>query len=688
MIPLKLTLYNFMSYKNPVPLDFSSFDLACLCGENGTGKSSILEAIGWVLWNKARSSPDALIHHGQETMWVDFEFQQDGKRYRVIRKRSKRGKGSSELDFLIYDNGWSSLAGATIKETEDKIAEVLKLPYEIFINSAYLKQGHADEFTTKPPSQRKEILGKILDLDFYELLSQKARDKIKSGEADEKALTTALSEIKENLKQKPLFEKELKKTEKILKEREKNLNEEKDKLERLRKDKNKYDLKAQKLETTLQQLKTLETEGKELKAEHLSVKAKIKAIERLIQNKADIEKGISELEKKKKENEQYNEKLSRLSTYKERLGAIKAKEEEINEKINKIKKIDRCPTCLRTLSKQEANKIIDELQQLLKKDILIALKKIENKIREIGYDSKKHQKIKEEINRLSHFEDEKRRLDLESKILSEKKEQCRKIEKELEKKRQRYRELDKHRAVLHKELDLLKSALEKFLQQERKVANFLEELLEIKGTYGAFSQRLSDLHKQEELYASRKKQLEEVKKEIEVYKRLSEIFSKKGLQTMIIETVLPEIENEANKLLEKITDGRMSVKFITSKEKKSGQGEIETLEIRITDNLGERGYEVYSGGETFRIDLAIRVALSKVLSKRAGTKLQFLAIDEGFGSLDAAGKDEVVDAICALKDDFKKILVSTHIQELKNLFPTRIEVTKDEEGSHLEVVSV
>jgi len=173
-----------------------------------------------------------------------------------------------------------------------------------------------------------------------------------------------------------------------------------------------------------------------------------------------------------------------------------------------------------------------------------------------------------------------------------------------------------------------------------------------------------------------------------LYQELAEIFSKKGLQTMIIETILPEIEQEANVILDKITQGRMSVSFITQKEKKTGEGEIETLDIKIADAFGERDYNLFSGGEAFRIDLAIRIALSKVLSKRAGTSLQFLAIDEGFGALDATGKDEVVEAIMALKGDFEKILVVTHIQELKNLFNTRIEVEKDDNGSHIEIVNV
>lgn len=677
-----------MSYKNPVPLDFSSFDIACLCGFNGAGKSSILEAITWVIWNKARSTPDSLIHHGEQAMWVDFEFEQSGKRYRIIRKRSKKGKGSSELDFLVYEQGWISLAGATIKETEEKIAQVIKLPYEIFVNSAYLRQGKADEFTTQPAYKRKEILGKILDLDFYEQLSERAKEKIKIHEAEEQALTASLNEIEENLKQKPIFEKEFKEVEKSLKEAERNLKNEQEQLEKLQQDKNKYDLLFNNRQTIEQQMKSIEEEGKELKEELDSEKEKLKEIENLLKNKEEIEKGFEKLTNLKQKNEEYNQKLSELSKYQENLGVLKARKEEVQNKINRINAIDKCPTCLRELSKQEAAAIIKNLKEKEEKQIIIQLQKIKKLMDEIGYDKIVHQKIRNEISQLNHFEEEKRRIDIESKALSEKKETIRKIEKNIDKKRKDYIQLLNQHKKFNQQLETLKPINDKYSEQKSKVDQLFREFNELKVNYGAFKQRLLEINKQEELYKLKKEKLKEIKKEIIIYKQLHEIFSKKGLQAMIIEKILPEIEVEANKILEKITDGKMRIRFITSKEKKSGQGEMETLEIKIADNLGERGYEVYSGGEAFRIDLSVRVALSKVLSKRAGTKLQFLAIDEGFGSLDEAGKDEVVDAINSLKGDFEKILVVTHLNELKNLFPARIEVNKDEQGSHLEIFNV
>ena len=96
---------------------------------------------------------------------------------------------------------------------------------------------------------------------------------------------------------------------------------------------------------------------------------------------------------------------------------------------------------------------------------------------------------------------------------------------------------------------------------------------------------------------------------------------------------------------------------------------------------------MYSGGEAFRVDFAIRVALSKLLANRAGTQLKTLVIDEGFGTQDARGLEQLVEAIKMISKDFEKILVITHLEALKEAFPVRIEVVKlPDIGSRYQVV--
>jgi exonuclease SbcC len=170
-----------------------------------------------------------------------------------------------------------------------------------------------------------------------------------------------------------------------------------------------------------------------------------------------------------------------------------------------------------------------------------------------------------------------------------------------------------------------------------------------------------------------------------IYEELRLAFGKKGVPALIIEAAIPEIEDEANALLTRITSGRMHLRFDTQRETVKGDT-VETLEIKIADELGTRPYENYSGGEQFRVNFAIRIALSKLLARRAGAQLQTLVIDEGFGALDSTGRDKLVEAINAVQDDFQRILIITHLDELKDAFPARIEVTKTAEGSQIQVM--
>ncbi len=167
-----------------------------------------------------------------------------------------------------------------------------------------------------------------------------------------------------------------------------------------------------------------------------------------------------------------------------------------------------------------------------------------------------------------------------------------------------------------------------------------------------------------------------------IYQELSVAFGRQGVQAMLIETVVPRLEDETNLLLGRMTDNRMNVKLETQRERASGNGDPrETLDIIVSDELGPRSYEMFSGGEAFRVNLAMRIALSKVLAQRMGAPLPTLFIDEGFGTQDAVGRERILDVISAIGNDFEKVLVITHLDDLKEAFPVSIEVQKDANGS-------
>ncbi|MCZ7551843.1 MAG: hypothetical protein B6D39_04730 [Anaerolineae bacterium UTCFX2] len=225
-------------------------------------------------------------------------------------------------------------------------------------------------------------------------------------------------------------------------------------------------------------------------------------------------------------------------------------------------------------------------------------------------------------------------------------------------------------------------------QAESRLRDLQEQENRAHMELGAAQQRVAVLDSLKTRRAALEAQRETLAHKVQLLEQLERAFGKDGVPALLIEQALPEIESKANETLARLSGGGMSVRFITQAQyKDKSRGDLkETLDIQISDNAGTRDYELFSGGEAFRVNFAIRLALSEVLAQRAGARLQTLVIDEGFGSQDALGRQRLIEAINLVQADFAKILVITHIDELKDVFPNRIEVEKTELGSAVRVI--
>ena len=132
-------------------------------------------------------------------MFVEFSFELDEHLYTVKRARLLSRGGTTSLELW---SGSHNLTEGTIKATQQKIIDLLHLTIETFTNSSFLRQGHADEFTTKGPTERKRILSDILGLSHYDFLEQKAKDMSKDVQTKLQLLQYQLLEIEAELAQK------------------------------------------------------------------------------------------------------------------------------------------------------------------------------------------------------------------------------------------------------------------------------------------------------------------------------------------------------------------------------------------------------------------------------------------------------------------------------------------------------
>jgi exonuclease SbcC len=1006
MIPVQLILKNFLSYRDAT-LDFRGLHTACICGSNGAGKSSLLEAITWAIWGESRAAAeDDVIHSGAKEVRVDFTFHNNQQKYRVIRTRMRGGSGALEFQ-IETPTGFRPLTGKGVRATQDVILQHLKLDYDTFINSAYLRQGRADEFMLKRPTERKEILAELLKLNQYDELEERAKDTAKQLKYRVEDLERSLEGMKIQLQQREItevqrteLEAELNNLQQVhafdniqlqnlqvvqhqrqnweqqlsfVQQQYQNLTQDGDRLQQeqsavktqladltailnqaaeiqagyaqyqslqsqeeafatkfeihtraigLKQQKQQQLTKqVQEIERQLQQaeaqlealqqqesdiqqtltksaevetalaqlaaarhhvaymdqlqmqvmplLQQRQTLQTQLDRTHAGLVARLEQLQvtetqlqrqhhrqpQLQQAVMDVGVQIEELEKKRVYLQRVQEKGQERRHFIERLQAHQRDYErllgELEQKLQMLQSPNAlCPLCERPLDEHHWNRVIEKTQgeyqdtqgqfwvvreqmavsdreiQVLRQeyreifqelaaydalreqrgqlaaqlaattdvqqqlqqiatekahlerslqagdyapDKQAELQQLDQYLQQLNYNEQDHALARSEVERWRWAEIKQGQIkdatkrqaqlaarkpelqasitELKTRIQQEQTDSdcARKITaleqqiaeidysseqhnnlrqavrqaqpwqlryQQLSSAQQQYpqlqarlQELETSQGERLSERQKLASQIESIIQQLGQTANpaaqiqTLEQQLAIRrreldekiSKLGRLEQLAHQLATQQAQYEQQQEQLQASKQQHRVYQELSQAFGKNGIQALMIENVLPQLEAETNQLLSRLSANQLHVQFITQKAGRSGKSTkknaklIDTLDILIADARGTRAYETYSGGEAFRINFAIRLALAKLLAQRAGAALQLLIVDEGFGTQDAEGCDRLIAAINAIAADFACILTVTHMPHLKEAFQARIEVYKTQQGSQLQL---
>jgi exonuclease SbcC len=695
MIPVRLEVINFLAYRTPAPLDFAGIHVAVLCGENGAGKSSLLDAVTWALWGKARAKTDnELVHQGQSDMRVEFTFALGEQLYRVIRAK-KLGRGATSLLDLQSANGqgqFASIGESTIPKTQEKINRVLRLTHETFVNSAYLVQGQADEFTSKRPTERKQVLADILGLQEWEEYETRAKEKIKAIDLRLGVLEQQLKDIEDELARRPDYERELTAAQaKVIEVGER--------LRQAEAGWAQIDAARQAMIALERQINDLTRRIREAEQELALLdgelrEARLKADKTALYREQELtQRSLTGLEEQEVERERVNtarQTVAELAaTLRGQNEAARAEADGLKKRLEALEAATEpcCPTCGQALEEPARADLVSRLNLEVEarrsqyRENQAQLKKLAED--QAAYDRWLQQTTHNLRGKPALV---KRAAELAAALESA--DEARERIAALQERRARWAaglDTDKaQRAHLDVEAEQHNRVLHDAAARQRALDQLRSEDTLSKARLGAAQQRLASLDgltkQREQKRAERQAQADERG----LYEELREAFGKRGVPALMIEAAVPEIEASANALLARMTGGRMHLRFNTQRETQAGETR-ETLDIQIADELGTRAYENYSGGEQFRVNFAIRVALSQLLARRSGTQLQTLIMDEGFGVLDATGRERLVEAINAAQHDFQRILVVTHIEELKDAFPARIEVVKGPEGSEILV---
>ena len=306
------------------------------------------------------------------------------------------------------------------------------------------------------------------------------------------------------------------------------------------------------------------------------------------------------------------------------------------------------------------------------------LAKLDKQLEKLGYDVASHDSAREREFELRAVEEEHINLKSAKEVSKQIESEILNLKSEIKNREAEIQSLETDYQSAQANLAVAEAGSPNLDEAERELFRLREAENKTRSELGGAQQRVDVLEVQRDRRVAFDKECEDLQKQIARHRTLERAFGKDGVPALLIEQALPQIEDKANELLDRLSDGQMSIRFATQTEYKDKRRDDlrETLDIQISDAAGIRNYEMYSGGEAFRVNFAIRLALSKILAQRKGARLQTLVIDEGFGSQDTQGRQRLIEAINLVKHDFAKILVITHLDELKDAFPTRIEVEK------------
>ena len=203
-------------------------------------------------------------------------------------------------------------------------------------------------------------------------------------------------------------------------------------------------------------------------------------------------------------------------------------------------------------------------------------------------------------------------------------------------------------------------------------------------TLGGLKKQLEQAEKRLAEAAELQKQMNELGGKAARYEELKKAFSQDGIPHNIIRSIIPIFEATATNILGQMSQGHMSVEFVTEKILKSNsKKEVTTLDIIINDSdTGRLPYMSRSGGERVKAALSVILALSEIKSSKAGVQLGFLFIDEP-PFLDAPGVQAYCDALEAIQQRYGnlKVMAITHDPAMKSRFPQSVDVVKTAEGS-------
>ncbi len=705
MRPISLDLQNARTFDS-LHYDFSE-GVTAITGPNGAGKTTLASAVDVALFGaESRSLADWLsTDRPEQTMTIALTFDHAGETYRVRRSFSGKGRGTTKVDLEKQDayGDWWPLTRESAKATKSEVEELIGLNRRTFRASAYMKQGDASRFCDATAGERHEMLSDTLGLEVWAAHQKRARSDLAAAKESLAVVRSKIESAETELTERPALASQLFKAQEkeqaarsALAESESQLAKARERLSKLR--------EAAGLREAAERAAAVAT------ASLASLSDRIAALERQIKVDGErlaekpglevVAEGLPGLERERgllAGREQGWTERQRLQrevdlweqteiAEREKASDARTKAQQVIDGIG----TEHCDRCGQVLGQDAAKTAFDSLADEAQahdlasgsaKDLVLSVKAQMFKLPQLPPDFDRSDKVADMIRlgqeaqrslaALAEVSERKTSAEAERKQmlaeLPEREEAVRAATAQLE-------ALGPQRPV---KIEMVEQDLRNAEREEKDGRN---AVWKIGKEIAIYEERLLRLEKLADESTRLEDEHDRLQQDVELLSHLDRACGPNGVPALILETsAIPQLEAEWNRLLGLLpTDSgdTFEVELHTQRERKTGDGAVDALDVIVYANGHARPYATYSGGEQMRISIAQRRALSNLLAHRKGADCPLMILDEP-NSLD----DQGMAALARVLQDLAAaenltICVVSHDPALRDAFEQTVEIEK------------
>jgi len=692
MITIKsLKLINFLSHTE-TKLDFNPRMALNISGKSGSGKSSIVDAILFNFYGKGRTDNKSLIKRGEKSSEVIVELFDDENNiyYKIERKITsskhelKLYEKTKERYFLAKVNG--------VKETQEFIEKkILRSSYLLFTNSIIIPQNNSESFVNQTAAKKKDLILEIINANNYDDYLKKTKEKISDTKESKILLESRINNKKETV----FKNQEVMKTYPGLKEKEKTMESSIKKIKEdidvlnsaknsLAKDIASIDYKRQDLSITISKINELSFKIESYKMQISRLDSiDIDTIKKRVDELNVLKAELDIMEKSRQEYYDWNDKMTTIIRQSPVNHDYDKDIAEVNRQLIEamMEKVEACPKCGEPYPRTEEVRMarVGHLENMLKikkeekNRYIIDVAEYERKTKELG------EKPLVDLEKIKNIKGQLLLFDEYQKKLIEASEKNNKIEDikalmvsvvgEID-------ELNKKKLSLEFDIKNGGELLEKNREFEKQIdakdllLNYNNsQISTVKAEIMIAEKAIKETSEMEKEIEVLRKEYEKKTKNLDALENLKDAFGPTGIKTIMIDMLVPQLEDSVNNILSRLSDFRVKIDT-----QKSGIGKdvvLEGLWITIINEMGEEmSFENYSGGERIAITMSINEALASI--SRVGLR----CLDETIIALDDTKVSKFLEVLAEIQKDVAQVICISHIDEVKNFYNDKIEIIK------------